>query len=215
MVAAVANLAVTWTEQGRQILLVTPNYDDYLIKAVDEAVRERRATIKLVSETIDWTDFDQELPRKKRTPRKVLRSLAARDRVSVIHFHGVLPEDPRRSSGVGSLVFAEQDYKRSSDRSEILLRALLDAAHFLVIGTGMTDPPLIRSLLSTRDHRKPDLSTAVLMTLQGMVSGEDITEDDLEDLKEILNSRLQHLGVTERIYPDFYFQTLSCYMRSA
>lgn len=204
---SLATLALAWHRLGRPVIIVTPNYDTYIWAELlsETSLQKTKAKISL----IDWTA--RTLPSRKRSPQLEADKLFALADVSVIHFHGAepLPASSRtKGSSPGRLVFSENDYEWAARRTDRLLAPLIEKSNVLIVGSGMTDPPLIRNLLETFDRRRKSdgPQIAVVQSLQGIVPDET-NEEDIDEIRALLSKRLDHLGIDEHIFPDFYSQT--------
>lgn len=134
----IVRMAYAFAQENRFVTIVTTNYDTYLEDACRlylSMVEERGGpAVKLVTWTLNGT------------PREVRR---AKDTIRLIYLHGRVP---RSGSSTGRLVLSEADY--IDTRTEVLatLKSLFSRkrATVLVMGSSLTDPPLVEALGATR-----------------------------------------------------------------
>jgi hypothetical protein len=186
----VVELAISWWLEGKSVCLVTPNYDDFLLQEFEN--------FGLPSEYI------KHLVVKNRSSARGLRAQLSSDCITLVHLHGYLPESRTgRRSDIPPVV-SEIDYFNTIPRSRKALRTLFTDRNILLVGTSLTDPPLLRALHETRDETHRGGSTRLLVSpLQG--SNRPGQAGDHQAVQRILDARSDALGI-RTIYCDYYIQ---------
>jgi hypothetical protein len=175
-------LAILWWEFGRSICIATPNYDDWLLDAFELA---------------GWKPGEAPLRHivAGRDNRKELQhALAQNNEIVVVHLHGHLTDAP--DSSQQAPVLTEADYHVTARRSARFLRVALRDRHLLAVGSGLTDPPLLRALHEERDDRYARLA---VMPRQSLKKGR------AAHVQQAYASRCRHLGL-RLVMPDFHIQ---------
>lgn len=95
-------------------------------------------------------------------------------------------------------VISESDYFKTQPSSEKALESLFSRSHVLIVGSSITDPPLIRALerTTTKEYSRWAL-------LDGKLDGKTIASG--EQQRRLMTSRLAPLKVTP-VFADFHVQ---------
>jgi len=169
--------------------VLTTNFDDYLEQDLISACEEVRAT------------------GGTREFRRLLRdddeAVLAPGVISCSYLHGYIPDldrpIDRGTQQDEPAVLSEANYMESSNRTVERLTAAFAESDVVIVGSSMTDPPLLQALYKTRKsgHER----YAMLPLQQWEYSG----RRERHEIREEVTDRLADFGV-EAVFPDFYFQ---------
>jgi len=183
----IVRLAITWRGLGRDIAVITTNYDDHLER---EAARQ--------GSPYDFFSMTSASPRNP--PDEV---------VPVYHLHGLARRD-----GVveGDIVLSERAHVSGRElvsvpepdnwREDVIL-GHLEQSSVLFVGTSLTDPILVTSLIVT--SQRTGHSRYATFPRQADPWLEEPQDTIREALDRVSVERLRHLDV-EPIRPDFFGQ---------
>lgn len=139
----IIRLAVGAVRLGRGVTIVTTNYDTYLEQSFDKYVRE---VAQADSRHLPGLEV-QVLGSKPYLRRQSDNSISP---VRLIYLHGRVPPPPGQARG--RLVVSEIEYSETRSHVVDQLRHLFSARRtgVLIVGSSLTDPPLIEALAFTR-----------------------------------------------------------------
>jgi SIR2-like protein len=189
---SVMKLVVALRERNRVCYVVTTNYDDCLqqelrtLNVERGRRREKKLTLKtFVSKAEVAIDrIDDEVAR-----------LIGPDRI--VHIHGYVPESdtrvPRR------VTVSEVDYAKAYPLSSRFLEQLFKDNSVLVLGSSLTDPPLLNALATTANTGGRKRARFAVMPIQGF----SLPLDLQKDIRENVASRMKHFDV-QVTFPDYY-----------
>ena len=210
--SAIAELTVSRLTHGLRTCILTTNHDTFLEAALREVATKRGVAIDIISPIIEV--------RETATPARVTDGDAVSARVdsasvaTVIHLHGIIPRRDRRPDArVGSIVLGERDFFLWERRvNDLLVKIIRPATDVLLLGTGMSDPNILRPLhnLSTiRSQQDPgtatDSSVWYLATKVGLGRTAHIDDEVVSRHRVALSRRLGEFGA-KAILPDTYAQ---------
>lgn len=116
--------------------------------------------------------------------------------IQVVYLHGRIPSE----GAATPIVFSEADYNSSSDGVTAALVANFAQQDVLIVGSSMTDPPLLRALLETKEEAtRSGRKRLILMPQQGNGLAQTPAGQTL------LRDAARHFGC-EVAFPDFYSQ---------
>jgi NAD-dependent SIR2 family protein deacetylase len=203
---AVMRLIAELHNQGRDYHVFTTNYDDFLERQkvlLDAQSREKQGgALALESVALD---YNVDIRDRADLCEQVEKYTSCEpDRRLLVHLHGYVPQDP--ADRATFVTFSEVDYARSYRLSAEVLEQVLREHSMLVIGSSLTDPPLLNALAKTaEDAKERQLTRLAIMPLQGLrVPLED--EKRTAAMCKNVNDRMEHFEV-EVTFPDFYSQT--------
>lgn len=133
--------------------------------------------------------------------------------VTVVHLHGLITstgehETSEHHRGIQPVI-TEGDYVSTEESSAKALHQLFAARNVLILGASISDPPLIRALLSTKvdDESGASVKSVVRFVFHPLQGFRPLAGDASLDEALLLvhASRLEHLGL-ELITPDFFIQ---------
>lgn len=219
----IAHLLLAWnhrpisiTRSAAAACIVTPNYDDYIVAELLAMRNERLRDATLDSavprlRVLYPTDLDPLDGGHVRPPPISFwvegRRYPRRGEIACVHLHGLIPGTydstvARQMKLTPRFpVVGEEDYFLTEEASTLTLRGLLERNSLLIVGASMTDAPLLKALLATKDAAiRSNLKRYVLLCTQNWPqTGEP------ESLKRLTSERLKHLGVIA-VFPDYYGQ---------
>ena len=162
--------------QGKRVSVVTTNYDTYLEKAIDARLSELDANNDVPGLSV--FAFDSSNPSdcclKKRDLRSPSGSASA---IELTYVHGRIDEVDEKTPLFGTLVFSEREYEANHARTLELLCKLFCQGTTLIVGSGLTDTPLVRGLLQTRrEESGRGFSYKRYAVMRGRVTGDPYSE---------------------------------------
>ncbi|MEU6154474.1 SIR2 family protein [Actinosynnema sp. NPDC047251] len=192
---AVVSLAAELVDNGKEFFLTTTNYDEFIQQEVDLLNLGRRvvglppveARVSVIEERDAALGFE----------------VADHTRPGqILHLHGHVPNGGGRQRA--TVVLSERDYMVAYDRSSAVLEELFRRHSVIVLGSSLTDPPLLRALAATIPEADEDRIRVAVVPLQGMgfPAGAEATVDDVKDS---VVDRMSSFGV-QAVVPDFYYQ---------
>ena len=175
--SAIAHTWVNFTRRGKTLSILTTNYDEHIELDIPEAVAL-------------WNRRRGPSDSKLETPKHIVQYL-----------HGKIPR-------VGKItdfpVISEHDYFEREHTTRKCLEERFAQDNVLIMGSSLTDPPLIHVLLATRQSAQENG-----LRRWAMVPLVDLQATDASERSEAIianhAARLKHLGV-QGIYLDHYFQ---------
>lgn len=201
---SLAEFAYTVANRGNSVVIVTPNYDDYLyqdLKTVKNAARTAGVQLSdsvilkhvVLSGDDSIEESDWQLP----------------FHVTVLSIHGYVPdpgivspgEEPSKARG--EIVLTESQYATRTPQVIEALNRRFDGQNILVVGSSVADAPLVGALAATREAAKADEKLRRVL----LVAKDDHGSTESEALAQAwADKRLSVLGLTP-IYTDFHLQT--------
>ena len=212
---------------GQSVVVVTPNYDDFLFDAVREIAKNGQASFK----DVQFFGFGMASSGKKATPlqpqlKTLQNSLGNAQTLNIVYIHGFVSRhsdasipSPLKGSFSDSLaagsaalhavqpVFSERDYSLTRTNSERVLYALFSDRDVLVLGSSLTDPPLLQALSTSHEHNvrtKRSVQRFAVRPLQG-IDFSHLDESVFASFRHVEDERAEHLGL-RLVSPPFYFQ---------
>lgn len=184
-------------------VVATPNYDSYLVEALSDAgipVDVIRTTDVESPLSIPRNGSNRSQTRAKSAEwvgsERLLQSLFGAGN-SIVQLHGLIP----RAGGPLPLapVISELDYVHTEPYTYRALRSLLNSSAVLLVGTSMTDRPLLQALDKTRNSNFPRYAIMPL--------GLGWRLDPIRQRKLRTNQleRFAQFNVTP-VYVDYHFQ---------
>lgn len=203
---AVMRLIAELHAQDRDYHVFTTNYDDFLErqKVILDAQSVANQGPELALESVAL-DYSADISEREHLRREVGRytSCAPAGRL-LVHLHGYIPQD--FAAPATFVTFSEVDYAQSYRLSTAVLERVLRNHSMLIIGSSLTDPPLLSALARTADDaRQRGLTRLAIMPLQGLRIPLDEDQRVLAAYKNV-HDRMEHFEV-EVTFPDFYAQT--------
>lgn len=203
IVERAVELAYSVVRRGGSAVIVTPNYDDFIIQEL-----ERKDDSDVGPVFFYLGAFGAPL-----TPDEVEEnSSIVRDEVevpgsiSVVHLHGILRSHPDElAEGGGQPVLSEEDYWSTAEQSRRILEGLFKDRTVLIAGAGMSDPPLLNALLATRKSGKEAARHPRYAILRIPVAGQNPVQ--YRDSLAFESRRLDHFGVN--VIPVDHFGQIS------
>ena len=214
LVPSIADALMVWNapdSHGKRIgeaRLATTNYDDYIyiglreaFAAVDNGTATHPEPGILFPTVADPLLDDQAVTE---LAPWVVSGYFDKNILPCIHLHGRIPRDGYSAppSQRRFPVVSEKDYYLTAEPSRHALKSLLTSSNLILVGTSLSDPPLLRALEETKDQcRRAGLRRWALMVSKhpGETARQQI------DYQELVTNRLKALGVIP-IYVDWYSQ---------
>lgn len=200
----VVSLASAYIRAGKSAVIVTPNYDRFLLDAVEEQRKrfdnayDDVAVFRLgVNADGLPTKLDEVLP-------KLHESLKSQRTLTLVFLHGYVDRDVSSTSSESETfpVVSEEDYAATRENSQSILGEIFTGRSTIIVGSSVTDPPLIHALLESRTEKAS--KRYVIRPLQGQHAG-SLTASARKHLVEIEERRARHLGI-DLVSPPFYYQ---------
>ena len=193
----------------RSICLATPNYDDYLLQILDRVRSEEPFNGTLIASkrpTILYPTSGDPLSAGKESVLAdwvddVNASIFTPGALNLVHLHGrIVANVAAGTEGVDIgryPVVSEGDYTSTAPWTEKVLEQLLGHADALLVGTSLTDLPLINALRRTNTGQH---ARYALVCMQGSPQLKD------REYRRLATKRFDQLGV-KPIYHDYYIQS--------
>lgn len=180
---SVAKLALVAASEGRTVTIVSTNYDTHLESRIAALQEGEGAQAR-----VQWT-----------APENAHSTVLQPGCISIVYLHGRIPQGAASS---GRIVLTEEDYVETRELSRSILMDLLlrDEVGLLVLGSSLSDPPMIDGLAETSEGAQGPRIALFPVLPTGL---QDAT--DYPDALKLFKSRGQHLGL-EVLCPDFLFQ---------
>jgi hypothetical protein len=201
---AIVRLVAELDDQKHDVHVVTTNYDDFLERHLDWLETPGPKSGKPILEPLAL-DFSKDLISRKAMEDEVsLYTDCDPAKRKLLHLHGYVPEDAGTQATF--VTFSEVDYARAYRLSAEVLGKLLRSHSMLIIGSGLSDPPLLSALARTaEDARKKQLTRLAVVPLQGLQAGPN-NNGRIDEVCRNIVGRMNHFEV-EVTFPDFYSQT--------
>jgi hypothetical protein len=192
LVGNIARYAVFSASVGKEVSIVTTNYDTYIEQEIDKELKRWRDSKKQVPGFLVKTSSGSQM-------RRIKPSDVSLPTITLIYLHGRIPPEGRAS---GRVVLDEVDYAETRPVTVDVLSGLLNnnQCASVIVGASLTDPPLIEALALTRKRERRFALMAIKST--------DVAENppaDVPTLLEHLAGRCTRIGVS-LLTPDFKTQ---------
>jgi len=197
---------------GRSVVVVTPNYDQFLLEALKElqdlgaaAFKKEKVFAFGVDKNGDPIPLEPQLSELK-------TALADRATLCVVYLHGFVARTvPRKKSLKAAYpVVSEADYAATRSNSQEILGELFRDRDAIIVGSSITDPPLIHALLEARKTLDQSSAStyrgkrfAIIPTHGALPSS--LSTKSIKSLRRVEELRAAHLGV-RLVTPPYYFQ---------
>ena len=188
---AIGKLAVLYARLGRKVVVATTNYDRFIL--TDLEIQARVAAQDGVEIAVNMCNL-----RDRNRVEQLHRE--APTTIDCLQLHGLVERD---AGTTGFPVVAESQYLDSRAQTEAILTDLFESMNVLIVGSGLTDQPLLSALLSTRDAaRRAGLRR--LAVVSGMGNGTNgLDEPAYNEVSKVTELRLNHFG-TQPVFADYF-----------
>ena len=206
LVSNIIRLSFGLVQLGKQVSIITSNYDTYLEEEYGHYRNELRSNPQLKSSAHADIAGLIVCAAGMRRHFKNIKSDGGAGRIDIVYLHGRVP--PAGGLG-GRLALSEKDYHQVADAVVGTLRGSFSAPKtgVVILGTSLSDPPLLRALLETRPAHDgkttPDWKRIALVPATS--TGFSQYDGHFGRLVQSLKMRTNHFGV-ELLVPDFHFQ---------
>lgn len=207
----VMKLAVSFATNGRRVEIVTTNYDTHLERAYDKLsdgavaveanYKDSQAIPRLSIHSLE--ERASQLLADGRRRRALPSNL-----IHLTYLHGRL--DPHEQRG-GQLGFSEHDYAELRPHVTAVLQKILEPSDtaLLVLGSSLTDPPLLSALFDTRlddeDERENQSNRVAIMPYLSFLR-EDTRPEGVAKIERHIKARANEFGV-KLLMPDCLYHT--------
>jgi hypothetical protein len=191
LISAIVQLTAAFSMQGKDVYIVTTNYDEFIQREAELQVQAGVVNLNLATSVVDYT-WQREGVGGEISP------------YHVIHLHGLVSKGI--FSGMASdLVLSETDYFRSERVTSAVLAKLFTKGAVLILGSSLTDRPLLEALAITRSSgdRASDHRFRIAVTAMQSL---DLPGDAPRIIDTVQNSvrlRMRSFG-TDVLFTDFY-----------
>ncbi|HEY3753613.1 MAG TPA: SIR2 family protein [Pseudonocardiaceae bacterium] len=189
LISAIVRLAAAFSALDRKFYIVTTNYDEFVQREVEKLVQSNGIELNLATSVVDHSRQDEDF-------------LAHTAPYQVVHLHGHVPKSG--SNGSQDIILSETDYMRSQPLSSKILKALFDKRSVLILGSSLTDQPLLEALAATRST-KPGAPPRVAVTALQSLDLPGDTDKIIDVVQDSIRLRMRQFD-TEVVFPDFYCQ---------
>lgn len=197
----IVSLANQYIENDAKVAIVTPNYDGFLLEAVEALERKQWRRLHVAKFGVTATGLASPPGRRLSELRTALDEPKT---LTVVHLHGFVGRKPApREGGECFPVVSERDYARTRENSGAVLGTIFSDRDVVIVGSGLSDPPLTHALLQTNPANHPR-KRFVVRALQSL-DLVDLDGDARASVAQVEGERALHLGV-RLISPDFFCQ---------
>jgi hypothetical protein len=194
LVRNIVRLAVGLSLLGRDIKVVTTNYDTYIEQEFADYLGELNT-----SGIVDIPGYTVSCVRQQNQIDGVPPT-GSGSAIELIYLHGRVPPS---GSLEGALALSESDYQDLRNDVSAMLHQAFDGREILVLGSSLTDPPLLGELSAQRRSSASRTRVAVVpATSTGM---SDVESGDYPQMVRHLRARALQFGLG-LLVPDFHFQ---------
>lgn len=191
-------LATAWTDHRVEVSIATTNYDIYLEQEFEKqkGLREGLVLGYEAFPSVSVYAIDEFV-------RDIEGGARSSGNVKLVYLHGRLARGGEVA--VGQTAITESDYHNLRPAVTQKLQTMLgDAGGLLILGSSLTDPPLLSALHDTKDTAKSKPRIALMPV--GSFLTPRTTESDVLRLKPFLRERASSFGV-KLLIPHFFSQT--------
>jgi hypothetical protein len=190
---AIADLWVDLMLRSHSVMILTTNYDENLSLDIQEAVALRIANEQESEAAAQGTGTGE---------HHWERIVEAANHEPINYLHGRIPKS---APIIDPPVISEVDYRKRREITERTLTEAFRDSNVLIVGSSLTDPPLLGALIDTKpiDHGSKRVKRYAMLSRTSIKAG-DPSKDSLMRAK-IYDARLQHLGI-HGVYFDHYSQ---------
>lgn len=154
LLSYISYLVVSLLRAKVEVVVVTTNYDSYLEEAL-------RVGVELLNK--DMHDNDEQVSVRIRSNVENYEPDSEHPELSILYLHGRIPlnripdtQPNGKSINNGKLVFSDIDYFESEKRTKKLLNRAADGADcFLILGSSLDDPPLVKWIQNNKREQTP------------------------------------------------------------
>lgn len=195
LLAALAEWAFAIAAKGGSVVFITPNYDDYLFdlvagyQAADS--RDWTAGVK-VNDLVVITSKKKRVPERWSEPRSI----------TCVHVHGYVP---RAGKPKGTPAVGEVTYLKTSQVTANLLGDVLDGSNLLVVGSSLSDGPLVNALILDREKKDRVGVSYVIQPFQGSEWRDPESGLLVAGVHALNAARVEALGL-KTLQPEYYGQ---------
>jgi SIR2-like domain len=199
LVDNVARLALARAVRGLGTRLVTTNYETTL--------EERYQSQLSVAGSDDPSEPQAGLCVEVVGEEGVVQEILPRNGAGVVcltYLHGRVPS---KGDIRGKIAFSERDYWEVRQTVEECLVSLFTQTNVLILGSSLTDPPLMNALMTTADlsEERPFSRIAIFPMQSVATSGGTLSEEQGAAVAAHLPARMKEFGV-DLLMPDFFSQ---------
>lgn len=181
---ALSDVAIELARRGQPTTILTTNFDDYLYQDFEEQVSFWSDALSGGAET---------------GAGESVRDAA--ERTEIVPLHGLVRQ---REEAEGGLVLSEEDYVKTAETTRQRIATAINDRSLLTLGASLTDPPLVRALLDTKQKAQEDGRVRYALLPRSDVSALAPNSTSVSTLN-LWQSRLSHLGV-QGIFVDSFSQ---------
>ncbi|HVQ96993.1 MAG TPA: SIR2 family protein [Mycobacteriales bacterium] len=208
LVTNIIRLAFAFIQLSKPVTIVTSNYDTYL----EEEYASHRRRLESADGETELAGLVASAAGRSR-PFKVVRPGGGAGSLKIVYLHGRVPRAGRAG---GPLILSENDYAKHSVRVIGVLEDLFrrTGSGVLILGTSLTDAPLLTALATTRNKTPTDSERTLparnrtayrAALLPANSTGLTHHEDKFGKLCQHLKTRTHCFGV-DLLIADFHYQ---------
>lgn len=201
IVGNITRLAVFVAMTGVPVRILTTNYDTHIENSFEEFISFLQETTEEYEgdSTPAWPGLTWRTVGEGADSEVIHSARNVTESIEVVYLHGRVAEDGRTN---GHIVLTEGDYALTADTvlKELREQLTVDEGRLLIVGSSLTDPPLVRSLALTKSAG--NYRCALLSDAQNAMHDDSLTQ---RQITKIFDQRGTHLGV-EILHPETYGQ---------
>ncbi|MGW6174096.1 SIR2 family protein [Arthrobacter sp. NPDC055138] len=202
IVGNITQLAVYVAMTGIPVRILTTNYDTHIEKSFEKFISflqetdaEEGSTFSPAWPGLKWRSIGEDaISQELHAARNVTEN------IEITYLHGRVAEDGRIN---GHIVLTEGDYAQTAETvlEELKTQLSRPGDRLMVVGSSLTDPPLVRALALTKSNE--NFRCALVPLSDDLTSHSDSATQ--RKLTQIIDQRGAHLGTTI-LHPETYGQ---------
>lgn len=193
---SLTELAFQTALSGKSVILVTPNYDEYLyhdLVTYGLAYREVHPQLDSFPQVRLYVVDDEATPKPD--------EWSDPGDIHVVYIHGYIAKE--RGKHRGTPVLSEGDYGDRSGRTRATLAEIFQDRTIIVVGSSLADAPLVNALADTKPKEDEEHPNRVaILSSSSAVADRSANGDALSIWHD---RRLRYMGLTP-IYADYHIQ---------
>lgn len=187
-------------------LVVTTNYDTFLEEELSRQILwmtepPETADVRALGITVNPITLKTARSSGFRDLAEIASEVGEPGTISIVYLHGRLPEE---GGQVEPLAITETDYNYLRPQVSSVLRWAFEGRSALIVGSSLSDPPLVSALQDTYQSGARRLALLPMPAIASQARGEP-GESELIALRKHQAARLEQFEV-EMLAPDFFSQ---------
>lgn len=205
LIESIALFTLLRSWQGLKTYIITTNYDTFLETEISSLEDE----FKKLNAKANVTVAHQNVPQTKIHTLANVQTSADASTIDILYLHGRIDSDARQEVR-GELAITEIDYVTLRPLVAEQLSRLFAKSSLLILGSSLTDPPLLSALQETRECQGSQLIRVAVLPIAAISDSTGpidtrITSAEVASLTKHHGTRMAEFGVS-LLTPDFFSQ---------